>query len=161
MRLFYIFILLLSASSLQAQELDVRPPPPPIPPLPKKRKPNRRLTSMPRFYNEECELLVDDKAKKDCSDKKVIEYIQENLKYSNLTKSDSLEGIVVIQFIIKKNGFLEDIKVVRSIGREYGAEAKRMVESMNKLPNCFIPGYVRNRATDVYFNLPVKFYKKN
>lgn len=165
-KLLYLLVLFLIVFSAQAQNSDTLslqtfrpPPPPPLPPQAKKTKPNRRVISLPRFYSSMCESLsIENREKRHCSEKKLLEYIQENLKYPNVTESESLEGTVVIQFTVKKNGFLADIKVVRSLGKEYDSEAKRIVESMNKLPSRFIPAYSRvNRPVDISFNLPVKF----
>lgn len=166
MKLFYTLSLFLITFSLSAQTIDtlsskfVHPPPPPFPPIETPRI-FKRLTKMPRFYNGACESLIGrDKEKRDCATKKMLAYIYENLQYPVEAKTDSLERTVVIRFIIKSNGFLEDIKVVRSMGRSYDDEAKKVVVSMSKLPNRWIPGYSGNEPADSKYNLPVKFELK-
>lgn len=166
MKLFYSLCLLLITFSLQAQIADTHslkilpPPPPPFPPIEIPRI-FKRLTKMPRFYNEACESLTSgNKKKRDCATKKMLAYIYENLEYPIEAKTDSLARTVVIRFLVKENGFLEDIEVVRSMGRNYDAEAKKVVVSMSELPNRWIPGYSGDEPVDSKYTLAVKFKLK-
>ncbi len=115
------------------------------------------VEQMPRFFSLECEELEgDNKAKKACSDKKMLEYIYKNIKYPAIARENGVEGTVVVQFIVGVDGSLTELKVKRDIGAQCGAEALRVVSSMNDF-TIWTPGRQRGKPVRVQFNLPIKF----
>ena len=163
MKIFYTLIFVLVSVALSAQDLakpsHVIPPPPPPPPPPiKVERKFERLTEWPRFFSEECENLTDDpKKKRICAREKMLEYIYENLRYPIGVEVDSIAETVVVRFTITKNGFIKEAEVVRAESTKYFDEAKRVVESMNGLPNRWIPGYSNKKPVDSRFILPIRF----
>ena len=91
--------------------------------------------------------------KKQCADKKMLEYIYGNIKYPAIARENGVEGMVVVQFVIEKDGSITASKVARDIGAGCGDEALRIVNQMPK----WNPGKQRGRAVRVQFNLPVRF----
>ena len=63
----------------------------------------------------------------------------------------------MVQFVIEKNGSISNVKIVREIGAGCGEEVKRIVETMNDMPEKWTPGIQRGKPLRVQFNLPVKF----
>lgn len=115
------------------------------------------VEQMPRFFSAECEELEgDNKAKKACSDKKMLEFIYKNIKYPAIARENGVEGTVVIQFIVEKNGTITGAKTIRDIGAQCGAEALRVVNAMNDF-TIWTPGMQRGEIVPVQFNLPIKF----
>lgn len=114
------------------------------------------VEQMPRFPGCENE-LGDNKAKRDCADQKMKQYIYSNLKYPPQALQEKLEGMVVIQFVVDKKGNITQSRIVREIGLGCGEEALRVVESMNELPEKWTPGFQRNRNEKVLYTLPVRF----
>ena len=114
------------------------------------------MEQMPRFPGCENE-AGDDKAKKQCADKKMLEFIYKNIKYPAIARENGVEGTTVIRFVVKKDGTVDAAEIVRDIGAGRGAEAKRIVELMNQKGLKWTPGKQRGRSVPVYFNLPVKF----
>ena len=111
---------------------------------------------MPRFSG--CENISGtDQEKKICADKKMLEFIYENITYPALARKNGIEGTVVIQFVIDKIGKILNPKIVRNIGAGTGEEALRVVRLMNKMDNNWIPGKQRGKLVNVQFNLPIKF----
>lgn len=97
---------------------------------------------------------VKDKAKAHkCYVETMNKFIQENLRYPEIAKENGVEGVVVVRFVVEKDGQLTNIKVVRDIGAQCGEEAKRIVETMPT----WVPGMQRGRKVRVQYNLPVKF----
>lgn len=130
----------------------VPPPPPPPPPSPEVEEIFKVVERMPRFPACEGQGLTE-AALKQCADKAMMAFIYKHLKWPPLARGNCIEGTVVIQFTVEKDGRIVGTKVIRDIGAGLGAEALRVV---NLLPN-FIPGQQRGRPVRVQFNLPVKF----
>ncbi len=83
----------------------------------------------------------------------MMDYIYDNLQYPTEAKAQKIEGVVVISFVVEKDGTLTHIKTARDIGGGCGEEGLRLVKSM---PN-WTPGLQRGKPVRVSFNLPVRF----
>ncbi|MFQ5448627.1 MAG: TonB family protein, partial [Saprospiraceae bacterium] len=108
------------------------------------------VEEMPRFPG--CE-ESDVQDRKNCADAKMLEFIYTNIKYPKEARENGIEGMVVVRFIIEKDGSLSGRKIERAIGGGCDEEVLRVVGLM---PN-WIPGKQRGRTVRVQFNLPVKF----
>ncbi|MBR5102936.1 MAG: energy transducer TonB, partial [Muribaculaceae bacterium] len=82
-------------------------------------------------------------------------YIKNSIKYPADAKQQGVTGIVVVQFVVEKDGKLSDIKVSRK-GKlpSLDAEALRVVKSLSK----FTPGRnEKGQPVRVKYSLPVQF----
>lgn len=141
------------------EKADVPPPPPPPPMEPTVEEIFKVVEEMPRFPG--CEGLEASMAeKKACADKKMLEFLYENLRYPAIARENNISGTVVVQFVVEVDGTITDARVVRDIGGTCGEEALRVVQLMNKMPDKWTPGRQRGRAVRVMFSLPVKFVLK-
>jgi protein TonB len=134
---------------------EAPPPPPPPPPAPEVEEIFKVVEQMPRFPG--CEDIADEAEKKQCAQKKLLEFIYENIKYPAIARENGVEGMVVVSFVVEGNGSISAPEVVRDIGAGCGDEALRVVKLMNELNKKWIPGRQRGRPVRVQFNLPVKF----
>ncbi len=89
--------------------------------------------------------------------KKMLQFIYENLSYPSEAKEAGIEGVVVVNFIITKEGRLIKPQLLRTIGGGTNEEVLRVVNLMSEIPENWTPGYQRGKAVNVSFNLPVKF----
>jgi TonB family protein len=112
------------------------------------------VEEMPRFPG--CENLPRAERKK-CADKEMLEFIYKNLNYPAEARANNIQGTLVVQFVIEKDGQINDINVVRDIGGQCGEEAERVIRLMNEMGKRWIPGKQRGRPVRVQLNLPVKF----
>ncbi len=131
------------------------PPPPPPPPPPEEEEIFVVVEQMPNFPG--CEDVSDESAKKECSNQKLLEFIYKNIKYPAVAKDNSIEGTVVLKFVVDENGKVGNIQILKDIGANCGQEALRVVELMNQQGIIWEPGRQRGRAVKVWFMLPVKF----
>ena len=135
------------------------PPPPPIPPPPPPSTADNEIFSvaeqMPRFPG--CENLPSIEEKEKCSQQKLMEYIFNNLKYPKEAKENITEGRVVIRFVVMADGRISDVEILRDIGSGCGEAARQVIESMNDLPERWMPGKQGGRTINTYFTLPVIF----
>ena len=135
---------------------EAPPPPPPPPPPPVEEEIFKVVEQMPRFPGCENE-PGGQQEKAACAQKKLLEYIYKNIKYPAIARENGIQGRVVIQFVVEKDGTISGANVVRDIGAGCGEEALRVVHSMNNMPQKWTPGRQRGQAVKVQFTLPVSF----
>lgn len=94
---------------------------------------------------------------KHCADKAMLEFVYGNLKYPKKARKKNIEGMVVVSFVVEKDGTVSNAAIYRDIGGGAGEEVLRVVESMNDHGPTWIPGKVNDEPVRVEFKLPVKF----
>lgn len=114
------------------------------------------VEEMPRFPGCE-EQDLSDYEKRQCSKRKLLEFVYNEIEYPKEAIKNEVSGMVLVQFIVEKDGSVSNVKAVRDIGAGCGAEAVRVVELMNERGIQWIPGKQRGRKVRVQFNLPVSF----
>lgn len=113
----------------------------------------------PRFPGCEAESTEDAKIK--CATEKMLQYLYTHVKYPLEAKNEGVQGKVVISFIVNEDGSISDAKIVREIGGGCGEEALKVVQSMNLMPEKWIPGKQKGKAVNVQYNLPIAFKLSN
>lgn len=86
-------------------------------------------------------------------DAELMKFIQEHLRYPTMAAENNIQGRVVVQFVVTKNGSIGEVKVIRSRDQDLDKEAVRVVKS---LPN-FIPGRMNGQPVNVWYTLPINF----
>jgi periplasmic protein TonB len=81
---------------------------------------------------EEVAIWVDQEAEFPGGQEQLVSYIQSNLHYTAEAKANNIQGVVVLEFIVNKDGSLSDFKVLKSLGHGLDEEAMRIVKSMPK-----------------------------
>jgi len=139
------------------EELYVEaPPPPPPPPEPEIEEIFKVVEQMPRFPGCD-DAGGSNEEKYACAQKKLLEYVYKNVKYPAIARENGIQGGVVVQFVVEKDGSISDIRIARDIGAGCGEEALRVVQSMNNMPQKWTPGKQRGKSVRVQFTLPIKF----
>ncbi len=85
--------------------------------------------------------------------KALLQYISDNIKYPSIAQENGIQGRVVVRFVVKKDGSVGEVQVLRGVDATLDKEAIRVVKS---IPN-FIPGKQNGHAVNVWFTLPVSF----
>lgn len=84
----------------------------------------------------------------------LFKYLGENIKYPVIAQENGIQGQVVCQFTVNKDGSIVDINVVRSSGEpSLDKEAVRVINSMPK----WKPGQQGGKPVRVKYTLPVRF----
>lgn len=83
----------------------------------------------------------------------LMTYLRDNIKYPAEAAKAGIQGKVIVQFVIGKDGTVRDVKPIRNISPELDAEAVRVVAAMPK----WVPGYQNGEAVNVRYTLPVNF----
>lgn len=85
--------------------------------------------------------------------KEMLKFLQENVKYPENAMKNNVQGRVIVQFVIEKDGTPTEFKVARSVDPDLDAEALRVLQTMPK----WKPGMQRGEVVRVKFTVPVSF----
>lgn len=84
---------------------------------------------------------------------KMMKFINENLKFPEIHNESSIEGRVILKFLVEEDGHLTNITVMRSLEKYLDEEAIRVVRLMPK----WIPSQSNGKNVACYYTLPVSF----
>lgn len=84
----------------------------------------------------------------------VEKFVQHNVHFPEGGKK---EGAVWVKFIVNPDGNVSDAEVTKTMGKEYDAEALRVVRAMPK----WEPGVQGGTPVKVWMRVPVKFKRKS
>ena len=84
----------------------------------------------------------------------LMQYIASAIQYPVEAQEEGVQGRVIIQFVVEKDGSIGEVKVVRGRHPALDAEAVRVVKN---IPEKFIPGKVKDEVVRYWFTLPINF----
>jgi periplasmic protein TonB len=83
----------------------------------------------------------------------LFKYLGDNIKYPVIAQESGIQGRVICQFVVNRDGSIVDIEVVRSVDKSLDAEAIRVISRMPR----WTPGMQRGKTVRVKYTLPVNF----
>lgn len=83
----------------------------------------------------------------------LLSFISHNVRYPEIAAKAGVEGKVMVQFIVEKDGSLNNVEVVKSIGAGCDDEAIRVCKLMNR----WNPGLQNGKAVRVRMVIPFLF----
>ncbi len=83
----------------------------------------------------------------------LIAYLSSSIEYPKEAKEKGVQGQVIVNFIVDKDGRVTDANIAKGIGSGCDEEALRVVSEM---PN-WKPGKQRGQSVNVSYNLPINF----
>lgn len=114
------------------------------------------LDSSPRFPGCE-DSLMNEEEKVACATVKMMDYIHEHLEYPLIAQKNRIKGAVIIQFIVDEVGKIIDPQIIKDIGGGCAEELIRVIKTMNKLSEPWIPGTEAGEIVNMKYVLPIKF----
>lgn len=96
------------------------------------------VEQMPQFPGGEAELL---------------KWISTHIKYPAIAMENNVQGKVVVQFVVTRDGSIGEVKIARGKDPDLDKEAMRVVKTLPK----FIPGKMNGQAVNVWYTLPINF----
>ena len=84
------------------------------------------------------------------------DYIRNNLVYPADTPQDSITRVVIVRFIVEKDGSISNADILKSVSPSHDAEALRLI---NEMP-AWTPGKYDDTIRRVKMYMPVHFLKK-
>ncbi len=82
-----------------------------------------------------------------------LKFLGKNIKYPVESQQAGVQGKVIVQFVVEKDGSISNPKVVRSIDPDLDGEAIRVISIMPK----WKPGMQRGQSVRVKYTVPVTF----
>jgi len=86
-------------------------------------------------------------------EEELLKFLSNNVKYSVIAQENGIQGCVICQFVVNKDGSIADVEVVRSVDPNLDKEAIRVIKSMPK----WSPGKQRGKAVRLKYTMPVNF----
>ncbi|NEU08012.1 TonB family protein [Flavihumibacter sp. R14] len=83
---------------------------------------------------------------------KLFQYLGKEMKYPKQSRKNKDEGLVLVNFIVNKDGEISNIKIVQSVTAELAEEALRIVKEMPR----WEPGMEDGEAVKVSYVLPIR-----
>ena len=83
--------------------------------------------------------------------KALMKFLSDNLHYPKVDDETPIPGRVVLRFVVRATGKIDNIEVVKSISPSFDEEAVRVINSMPQ----WIPGKQSGKPVDVYYSLPI------
>ena len=125
----------------EAVRSDIAVAAPPPPPAPKPEVSNKVfdvVEEMPHFPGGAAALQA---------------FLSSNTKYPVVAQENSVQGRVIVSFVVERDGSITDVRVVRSVDPSLDREASRVVRSMPR----WSPGKQNGSAVRVKYTVPVVF----
>jgi len=82
----------------------------------------------------------------------VLQHIYKNLRYPIEARERGISGIVVLRYVIDKDGKIREIEVMQSVDDELDTEAIRVINKMKQ----WVPGYKDGKPVRVEYRQPFK-----
>ena len=86
----------------------------------------------------------------------LFKFINEKLRYPKEAEEHGIQGRVICNFVVEKDGSITDVKVQRSVHPLLDKEAVRVLSLMPK----WKPGYQNKNPMRVKYTVPISFYLK-
>ncbi len=86
-------------------------------------------------------------------DAELYKWISSHIKYPTMAAENNIQGRVTVRFVVKEDGSIGRVEVLRGKDPDLDKEAQRVVKTLPK----FIPGKMNGRAVQVWYTLPINF----
>ncbi|MBC5995034.1 TonB family protein [Pontibacter cellulosilyticus] len=84
----------------------------------------------------------------------MMKYLASNIQYPSDAKNNGVEGLVVVQFIVEKDGSISEVHTVKKLGHGTDEEAIRVVKSMS---GQWTAGRQNGQLVRVNYTMPIRF----
>lgn len=137
-----IFFILIAANSSYAGEKDqsLQEPPP-----------------VKKEVTEEIFVVVEEQPEYPGGQEAMMKFLSDSIVYPDEAKAKGIQGRVICNFVVMKDGSIDDVNVVRGVDPLLDAEAVRVLKSMP----AWKPGKQRGQAVNVRYTLPLEFRLDN
>ena len=86
-------------------------------------------------------------------DAALFKYLSANVKYPAVAEENGVQGRVLVEFIVERDGSISEVKVAKGVDPSLDREAVRVVSSMPR----WSPGMLNGEAVRVKYTTPVTF----
>ena len=104
------------------------------------------------FISVEQMPMIGDCKDEECTQREIMKFIARNFKYPEIAKANGVEGRVILEFVVEKNGKVGRVKILRGLDKHIDKACIKVVED---LP-VFSPGRQIGKAVPVKYTVPIK-----
>lgn len=140
--LFFLFVTVNSIYAAQNEDKTVAVHDLPEPP------PEKKETAIDEFF-----VVVEEQPEFPGGTEAMMKYLADNVKYPVEAQTKGIQGRVICNYVVMKDGSIRNVQVVRGIDPLLDAEAVRVIQAMPE----WKPGKQRGQAVNVRYTLPVVF----
>lgn len=83
----------------------------------------------------------------------LMQWLSDNVQYPQLAYDNGIQGRVIVQYVVEKDGSISEVTVSKSIDPSLDIEALRVVKSMPR----WRPGKQNGKPVRVKYTMPVTF----
>jgi protein TonB len=83
----------------------------------------------------------------------LLKFIRDNTKYPAIALEQDLQGVVMLRFVVERDGSVGEVQIRKGLSAECDREAIRVVKSFPR----FIPAKQNGRPVRKWFTVPVRF----
>jgi len=98
-----------------------------------------------------------DQAMPDCTKSKLSEFIAANIKTPAEATNQGAGGVVMVEFVVEKNGVIGEVKTLHDPGFGLGAEAIRVIKLINEKKIKWLPAKDEGKKVAYRYITPVSF----
>ena len=85
--------------------------------------------------------------------KELLKYMEENMVHPEEMRRQGIEGEVVVEFFVERNGVISGVNVIKKLTQEFDEEAVRLVRNMPY----WIPGKKNDVPVRYRMTMPINF----
>lgn len=83
----------------------------------------------------------------------MMKFLVDHLKYPEFERDNCIQGTVIVQFIVEKDGSVSNVQVIKGISSGLNDESVRVVKNFPK----WEPARQKRNPVRIVMNLPIKF----
>ena len=146
-----VFSFNLSGQKSTSVKTEVAPPPPPPPPPPPSSDKKSDTGMKDGAYQK-----VDVMPVFPGGDQALLKYIADSTRYPKDAKTQGIQGKVIVRFMVKADGSVSDVSVLKGVTPSLDQEAIRVVKT---LPS-YTPGELFGKTVPVWYMIPIQYSLK-
>jgi TonB family protein len=85
--------------------------------------------------------------------KALYRYLSNHIRYPDHARDNNIQGVVMLGFVVKKDGTLKDLKVLKAVDEELEREALRVISNSP----VWQPASYFGIPVNIYYSIPVNF----
>jgi TonB family protein len=86
-------------------------------------------------------------------DEALLKYVADSTHYPKEAKEKGIQGKVIARFMVKKDGSVSDVSILKGVNPLLDNEAIRVVKTLPK----FTPGELNGKKVPVWFMIPITY----
>ena len=148
-----VFSLSASGQKATTTKTEVAPPSSPSPPPPVPQSTDKKAVSV---MTDGAYRVVDVMPEFPGGDTALLKYIADSTHYPKDAKTQAIQGKVIVRFMIKANGSVSEVSVLKGVSPSLDEESIRVVKTLPK----FNPGKLNGKTVPVWYMIPISFTLK-